>query len=165
MLVKEHTTGDPKKNDNIRRRVYDALSVIHAVGLAEKRGKTFIWMGRPSIPQPDNSSAIKRKLGRDLIDKRVSLIRLIKRAVGLEYLRMMKRGGAKSTSIPSANSDFGGMSPGGILGLKSRVDGRTPLGNVNYRDWRISASFACIVHRFFFSNVDGNRRKLFRSIY
>ena len=132
MLVKEHTTGDPKKvalsihtdlqNDNIRRRVYDALSVIHAVGLAEKRGKTFIWMGRPSIPQPDNSSAIKRsirelgseigKLGRDLIDKRVSLIRLIKRvhkfkldqeqAVGLEYLRMMKRGGAKSTSIHSA---------------------------------------------------------------
>ena len=63
--------------------------MIHAVGLAEKRGKTFIWMGRPSIPQPDNSSAIKRrilvfqlglgKLGRDLIDKRVSLIRLIKR--------------------------------------------------------------------------------------
>lgn len=63
--------------------------MIHAVGLAEKRGKTFIWMGRPSIPQPDNYSAIKRricelgsgigKLGRDLIDKRVSLIRLIKR--------------------------------------------------------------------------------------
>lgn len=69
--------------------------MIHAVGLAEKRGKTFIWMGRPSIPQPDNSSAIKRrvykfnldtgKLGRDLIDKRVSLIRLVKRVCKFKF--------------------------------------------------------------------------------
>ncbi|OAO16594.1 transcription factor Dp [Blastocystis sp. ATCC 50177/Nand II] len=42
-LVQEHTTGDAKKNDNIRRRVYDALSVINAIGLAEKRGKTYVW--------------------------------------------------------------------------------------------------------------------------
>ena len=29
--------------------MYDALSVIQAIGLAEKRGKVYVWVGRPSI--------------------------------------------------------------------------------------------------------------------
>ncbi|KAK8816629.1 hypothetical protein WA538_002490 [Blastocystis sp. DL] len=120
MLVKEHTTGDPKKNDNIRRRVYDALSVIHAVGLAEKRGKTFIWIGRPSIPSPDSSSALCRKLNHDLTDKRVSMVRLIKRAVGLEYLRVMRRPDAKPSFLQQPNGEFTPMSP--VMSMKTRVD-------------------------------------------
>ncbi|CBK23951.2 uncharacterized protein [Blastocystis hominis] len=64
ILVREHSTGDPKKNDNIRRRVYDALSVIQAIGLAEKHGKVYVWVGRPSISSTSEDKPMLSRMER-----------------------------------------------------------------------------------------------------
>lgn len=100
VLVREYSTGDEKKNENIRRRVYDALSVIQAVGLAEKNGKTYKWIGKPTLGNMnDSSNSIRDEVNRlkqVVIIKRMGIKKLIKRTIGLEYLAKSKRVSSES---------------------------------------------------------------------
>ena len=70
--------------------MYDALSVIQAIGLAEKHGKVYVWVGRPSISSSSEDKPVSgeaaegniqmlSRMERMYEDKRRALIQLVRR--------------------------------------------------------------------------------------
>ena len=49
----QESGGKPHNEKNIRRRVYDALNVLMAMGVITKKRKAIVWKGLPSNAQHD----------------------------------------------------------------------------------------------------------------
>ncbi|KAK8813328.1 hypothetical protein WA158_002920 [Blastocystis sp. Blastoise] len=86
-LVKENGGVDGKVDDNIRRRVYDALNVLLAVGIAKKDGK-YIKFAGGEVSEADMDEAKERiqNLKKDIETKKETIQQLIKTKICLTHL-------------------------------------------------------------------------------
>jgi len=62
LMTAEGSEGLDEKPSNIRRRVYDALNVLRAMGIISKEKKEIQWNGLPNMTASDIDRAVAEKL-------------------------------------------------------------------------------------------------------
>ena len=103
-LVDEHEAeaGTPKADisKNIRRRVYDALNVMVAIGLIIKQKKTIRWVGLPSAASEQASSLVQEnaQLSENIALRQIQLQDLT--AQKLAYAALIERNKRLNPSPP-----------------------------------------------------------------
>lgn len=107
-LVKEYTTQNPEKYDqkNIRRRVYDALNVLMAMGIISKQKKEIKWIGLPSnsVQECIQLEQEKRKKMQSIGMKKKYLLELITNLISFKNLVTRNREHEELYGRPPASS-------------------------------------------------------------